>query len=90
MSKKSFLSGRDKELYEIAEQYEAAQADNRPIYLDADDLADLADWYAVRSKYDLAAEVAEYGLKLHPGDTGLLVQQAYLCMDTQKRGKHGK
>lgn len=87
MSKKSFLSGRDKELYEIAEQYEAAQADNKPIYLDADDLADLADWYAVRSKYDLAAEVAEYGLKLHPDDTGLLVQQAYLCMDTQKKRK---
>ena len=87
MSKKSFLSGRDKELHEIAKQYEAAQAENKPIYLDADDLADLADWYAVHSKYDLATEVAEYGLKLHPDDTGLLVQQAYLCMDTQKKKK---
>ncbi len=87
MSKKSFLSGRDKELHEIAIQYEAAQAENKSIYLDADDLADLADWYAVRRKYDLATEVAEYGLKLHPDDTGLLVQQAYLCMDTQKKKK---
>ena len=44
MSKKNLLSGRDKELQELAEQYEAAKAENKPIYLDADDLADLADW----------------------------------------------
>ena len=41
MSKKNLLSGRDKELQELAEQYEAAKAENKPIYLDADDLADL-------------------------------------------------
>lgn len=40
MSKKNLLSGRDKELQELAEQYEAAKAENKPIYLDADDLAD--------------------------------------------------
>ena len=35
MSKKNLLSGRDKELQELAEQYEAAKAENKPIYLDA-------------------------------------------------------
>lgn len=50
MSKKNLLSGRDKELQELAEQYEAAKAENKPIYLDADDLADLADWYAMHRK----------------------------------------
>ena len=35
----------------MAEQYEAAKAENRTIYLNADDLADLADWYAVHHKY---------------------------------------
>ena len=50
MSKKNLLSGRDKELQELAEQYEAAKAENKPIYLDADDLADLADWYAIAQK----------------------------------------
>ena len=59
MTNKGILSGRDKELHEMAEQYEATKAENKPIYLDADDLADLSDWYAVRSKYNLAAEVAE-------------------------------
>jgi tetratricopeptide (TPR) repeat protein len=87
MSKKNLLSGRDKELHQIAEQYEAAKAENKAIYLDADDFADLADWYAVRRKYDIATEVAEYGLTLHPDSTALLVEQAYLCLDTQKKEK---
>ena len=87
MSKKNLLSGRDKELQELAEQYEAAKAENKPIYLDADDLADLADWYAMRGKSEQAAEVVEYGLRLHPNSTPLLVEQAYLFMDAQKRDK---
>ncbi len=71
MSKKNLLSGRDKELQELAEQYEAAKAENKPIYLDADDLADLADWYAMHRKNSQATEVVEYasvgraGLSLH-------------------------
>ena len=37
--------------------------------LDADDLADLADWYAMHRKNSQATEVVEYGLSLHPGST---------------------
>ncbi|MCD8184825.1 MAG: tetratricopeptide repeat protein [Bacteroides sp.] len=87
MSKKNLLSGRDRELQELAEQYEAAKAENKPIYLDAEDSADLADWYAVRGKYPMATEVVEYGLELHPDNTELLVEKAYLLMDTQDRDK---
>lgn len=87
MSKKNLLSGRDKELYELAERYETAKAENKPIYLDADDLTDLADWYAVRRKRKQANEVVEYGLTLHPGSTPLLVEQAYLFIDIQERDK---
>ncbi len=85
MSKNNLLSGRDRELQELAEQYEAAIAENRPIYLDADDLADLADWYAMHGKDVQATEVIEYGLRLHPGNTPLLVEQAYLFIDAQDR-----
>ena len=41
MSNKNLLSGRDKELQELAEQYEAAMSENKPFYQDADELADL-------------------------------------------------
>lgn len=46
MSNKNLLSGRDKELQELAEQYELAMSAKQPFYLDADDLADLADCMA--------------------------------------------
>ena len=54
MNKKNLLSGRDRELAELAEQYENAKAENRNVYMDADDLADLADWYEVRQQPDMA------------------------------------
>ena len=59
MNKKNLLSGRDRELAELAEQYENAKAENRNVYMDADDLADLADWYEVRQQPDMAMEVVE-------------------------------
>lgn len=82
MSNKNFLSGRDKELQELAEQYEAATAEGRPIYLDSEDWADLADWYGVKKKFTKAFEVAEYGLTLHPNSTTLLIEYAYLFLDS--------
>lgn len=90
MSKKNFLSGRDKELQLLAEQYEAAKAEGRQIYLDAYDLADLIDWYALRRNYDMAIEVVSYGLELHPDSTTLLIEQAYLYIETQNREKAQK
>lgn len=81
MNKKNLLSGREKELHEMAEAYEQARAKQRSIYLDAEDLADLADWYAVRQKRDIALEVVDYGLRLHPDNSSLLIEKAYLYLD---------
>ena len=81
MIKKNLLSGRDRELAELAEQYERAKAENRTIYMDADDLADLADWYGVRFNPYMAMEVVDYGLKLHPGNPALMIEKAYLYLD---------
>ena len=58
MSKKKLLSGRERELFEMAGQYEDAKAKGKSIYLDAEDLADLADWYAVHQQPAMAMEVA--------------------------------
>lgn len=87
MTNKNLLSGRDKELLTLSENYETAKVEGRTIYLDADDWADLADWYAVRFKYEEALEVTEYGLSQHPGNTAILVEQAYLYIDLQDRDK---
>lgn len=87
MSNKNLISGRDKELQEYAEQYEAAMAANEPFYLDADDLADLADWYGSKKRYEKGIEVVEYGLQLHPDNTELLIEYGYLHLDSGNKKK---
>lgn len=62
----------------------------QPFYLDADDLADLADWYGTKKNYDKALEIAEYGLKLHPDSTALMIEYAYLHLDSGKEQRHVK
>lgn len=81
MANKNLLSDKDRELIELVEQFEAAQAEQKPIYMDAEDLADIAEWYSRRNRFDDAAKAIDHGLKLHPGNTSLLVEQVYLYLD---------
>ena len=74
----------NKELNELIAQYETARSQNRQLYLDGDQLADIADQYAAGRKFNEAQEVITYGLHLHPDSTDLLVEQAYLYLDTGK------
>ena len=50
----------NKELNELIAQYETAKAENRQLYLDGDQLADIADRYAAERKFDEAQEVITY------------------------------
>ena len=77
MGRKNSPSAK-KELVTLITNYEEAKAENRQLYLDADQLADIADWYASERKFEEAQEVITYGLKIHPGNTDLLIEQAYL------------
>lgn len=81
MSQRNLLSGRDRQLKELADAYEASLHEGHSFYADADDLADLADWYAMHQQGARAFEVEAYGLKLHPGNTALLVELSYLYLD---------
>lgn len=73
----------NRELNELIAQYEAAKAEGKHLYMDADQLADIADLYASKQKFKKAQEVINYGLHLHAGNTDLLIEQAYLYLDTQ-------
>lgn len=81
MSNKNLLSGKDKALAELVERYETSRDQHISIYMDAEDLADIAEWYDRNSKFNNAAEVIAYGLELHPGNTSLLVERSYLHLD---------
>ena len=89
MGRKNSPSAK-KQLATLITNYEEAKAENRQLYLDADQLADIADWYASERKFEEAQEVITYGLKIHPGNTALLIEQAYLYLDTQKLQKAKK
>lgn len=72
----------NKELDEIIARYETAKATGKQSYMDADQLADIADRYAGERKFKEAQEAIDYGLYLHSGNTDLLMEQAYLYLDT--------
>lgn len=55
MGRKNSPSAK-KELTEIIQRYEAAKAEKRQLYLDGDQLADIADWYATERKFNDAQE----------------------------------
>lgn len=85
MSRKNSPSDKDdQELTDLIAQYEAMKAEKKQIYMDGDQLADIADKYATDRRFLEAQEVITYGLGLHPGNTDLTVEQAYLYLDTQK------
>lgn len=83
MGRKNSFS-TNKELKRLVEKYEAAKAENRQIYMDGDQLSEIAGFYASQGQFSVAEEVIEYGLQLHPSNTDLLIEQSYLYLDTQK------
>ena len=85
MTNKKLQSDRDRKMMEMAHAYEMAKAAHQHIYLDAEDFADLAEWYARHNDFVRADEVMQYALSLHPGNTDLLVEQAYERLDREDR-----
>lgn len=81
MKKKDFLSGPERELYLLAEDYDRQLAEGKRPYMDAGEAAELADFYSRRHQLDKAIDLTDYALGLHPGNTTLLVQKTYLCLD---------
>lgn len=81
MKKNKFLSDRDKETQKLALRYEEAQQKHEPIYLDSNEVLDLAGWYSTRFNDEQANEVVKYGLQLHPDSTELLTELAHQYLD---------
>ncbi len=73
----------EKELHELINRYEEMKAKGSYLYLDADELVDIADFYAEQEQVDDAHEVLSYGLTLHPSNTDLLLEKAYLYINEE-------
>ena len=54
MARKNPSTDKEQELNELIASYETAKAENRQLYLDGDQLADIADKYATDRRFDEA------------------------------------
>ena len=84
MAKKRNLNEMDKQREEMVKRYETASAEGKPLYLDVDEVADISNWYLNHNGKEKALSVTEYGLKLHPDDTMLLTDLAYIYIEGGK------
>ena len=73
MAKDYFQS---KEFKELLQSYEEQQDKGESIYLDADDFADLADYYLSIDQPTLTMDTLQRGLSLHPDDEVLMIVQS--------------
>ncbi len=84
MSKKNPYSVHEQEINNLARKYELSLLNGEDLYFDADELADLADWYFTNHQPDEAWEVLDHGLLMHPDNTVLLVEKANLLLETNE------
>lgn len=63
----------DPEFKESLAKYEGMVNSHTPCYFDADELVDIAEYYAFKGKHAQADEVIDYALGLHPDHTDVLI-----------------
>lgn len=67
----------DEEFQEILRSYEAAVSSGQSVYMDVDDLADIADYYQMKGMYDEAHEAIELAYGLDPTATSVLTYKIH-------------
>lgn len=73
---------RSEEFQNLLHSYEKARREDSMVYIDADDMIDIAEYYHSIDDYDNAVAAADYSLELHPEDsTALLFKARMLLID---------
>ena len=71
------------EFHEILDEYEDAITKGMPVFLDTDDLADIADYYQLNNRYDDAVAAVDLAIEKDPGATLPLVFKAREAISRQ-------
>ena len=77
----------DPEFKRVLRRYEEARAGGQSVYLDADDFADIVDYYLSRDRLDEADSCVAYALTLHPDHTRLAPARP-AGEEVHRRGEH--
>ena len=67
----------DEEFRELLEEYEQAVKSGQPVFMDADDLADIADYYQMEGHFDDAQQALDRALELQPDSIVALNYQVH-------------
>lgn len=71
---------RSEEFKNLLSSYEAARLKDEMLYLDSDDLIDIAEYYHSINEYDSALDAADYCLELHPDESAALLFKARMML----------
>lgn len=66
----------DPDFKESLAKYEGMVENHTPAYFDADELTDIAEYYASEERHEDADKVIDFALQLHPNDTDALIFRA--------------
>ena len=64
------------EFKETLEKYMAMEENDSQVYFDADQLTDIAEYFAKRVNLKKSYQAINYGLKIHPGNINLMLHKA--------------
>ena len=74
---------KSEEFKAILQQYEESVGSRHSTYMDADDLADIADYYHYEGKMEEATDAINLALQLNPNAVGPLLYKAREAMSLQ-------
>lgn len=72
------------EFKEELAKYEEMTANQQSTYFDADQISDIAEYYASVNEYGKAFDAIEYALKLHPDETELITLKGHLLIELKR------
>ena len=64
-----------REFTELLASYENMLADGGSVYFDSMDIANIAEYYSMNGDLDKSDTAIEYGLRLHPSDSDILISK---------------
>ena len=64
----------------ILDEYEQSVKSGRPIFMEAEELTDIAQYYSLAQEWEKAEETAEYAISIHPGAVSPIVFKARLVL----------
>ncbi|HRN16859.1 MAG TPA: hypothetical protein PLF38_07415, partial [Xylanibacter oryzae] len=64
----------------ILDEYEQSVKSGRPIFMEAEELTDIAQYYSLAQEWEKAEEAAEYAISIHPGAVSPIVFKARLVL----------